>query len=70
VSAPRTNKIDPEWLRDFEAAARRPLRQRIDYAFVMTPKPVIYDTPYRVFDTMEDYRRWCRTALPGWLGYG
>jgi len=28
------------------------------------------DAPYRVFDTMEDYRRWCEQNLPKWLGYG
>ncbi len=61
--------IDPEWLRDFEAAARRPLRLRIEYSFIRTPQPVIDDKPYRVFDTMEDYRRWCARELPKYLGY-
>ncbi len=61
--------IDPEWLRDFEASLRRPLRARLDYAFVWTRKPVIDDEPYRVFDTMEDYRRFCRERLPAYLGY-
>ena len=61
--------IDPEMRRDFEAALRRPLRTRLDFAFIKTPLPVIDDEPYRTFDTMEDYRRWCRAALPAWLGY-
>ncbi len=59
-----------EWIRDFEAAAKRPLKQRLDYAFVKTYKPVMDDAPYRSFDTMEDYRRWCEENLPSWLGYG
>ena len=62
-------RIDPEWARDFEAALRRPLRDRFDLAFIRTPHPVIDDEPYRVFSTMEEYRRWCRSALPSWLGY-
>ncbi len=61
--------IDPEWRRDFEAALRRPLRERFGYAFVRTPMPVIDDEPYRVFATMEEYRRFCRERLPKYLGY-
>jgi hypothetical protein len=62
--------IPPEWLAEFEAAARRPLRQRFRYAFIRTHKPVLDDARYRSFDTLEDYRRWCETELPDWLGYG
>ena len=58
-----------QWEEDFEAAARRPLRQRVRYAFIHTYKPVLDDAPYRSFDTMEQYKRWCDT-LPDWLGYG
>lgn len=59
-----------EWIADFESAARRPLRQRMDYAFIRTYKPVLDDEPFRAFDTMEEYRCWCETHLPSWLGYG
>ncbi len=62
--------IAPEWLEEFEAAARRPLRTRFRYAFIRTYKPVLDDAPYRAFDTMADYRRWCEENLPDWLGYG
>lgn len=62
--------IPVEWLEDFEAAARRPLRTRMRYAFIRTYKPVLDDAPYRAFDTMEEYRRWCEENLPDWLGYG
>ncbi|MCZ6635515.1 MAG: hypothetical protein O7G87_19105 [bacterium] len=63
-------EIPTEWLEDFEAAARRPLETRMRYAFIQTYKPVLDDVPYRAFDTMEDYRQWCETHLPEWLGYG
>jgi hypothetical protein len=63
-------KIPPDWLADFEAAARRPLAQRFRYAFIHTYKPVLDDAPFRAFETTADYRRWCEANLPDWLGYG
>jgi hypothetical protein len=64
-------EIEPQrqWEEEFEAAARRPLRQRVRYAFIHTYKPVLDDATYRSFDTMEQYKKWCDT-LPDWLGYG
>jgi hypothetical protein len=62
--------IPAEWLEEFEAAARRPLATRMRYAFIRTYKPVLDDAPYRSFDTMDEYRRWCEENLPEWLGYG
>lgn len=59
-----------EWIAEFEAAARRPLPQRMRYAFIRTYKPVLDDAPFRAFDTMADYRAWCEANLPSWLGYG
>ena len=59
-----------QWQQEFEAAARRPLAQRLRYAFIRTYKPVLDDAAYRSFDSMEDYRRWCEQHLPSWLGYG
>jgi hypothetical protein len=60
----------PDWLAEFEAAARRPLSTRLKYAFVRTYQPVLDDAKYRSFETMEEYRRWCEENLPTWLGYG
>ena len=62
-------KIDPQWLAEFEAAAKRPLEQRWKYAFLKTYKPVLDDEPYRAWDTMEEYRQWCEENLPEWLGF-
>jgi hypothetical protein len=58
------------WIEEFEAAAKRPLPQRVRYAFIKTYRPVMDDEPFRAFDRMADYRAWCETALPSWLGYG
>lgn len=69
-AVPREGNIPAEWLAEFEAAARRPLRTRFRYAFIHTYKPVLDDEPFRAFDTTADYRRWCAENLPDWLGYG
>ena len=58
-----------EWEAEFEAAARRPLRTRMRYAFIRTYKPVLDDATYRSFDTTAEYRAWCEASLPSWLGY-
>jgi hypothetical protein len=63
-------QIPVEWLQEFEAAARRPLSQRLRYAFIKTYKPVMDDAPYRSFESTAEYRRWCNENLPSWLGYG
>jgi hypothetical protein len=70
VSSPDALTIPADLLADFEAAARRPLRQRMRYAFIHTYKPVLDDADFRAFDTTADYRRWCEKNLPDWLGYG
>ena len=62
--------IPAEWFEEFEAARRRSLETRFRYSFIHTYKPVLDDAPYRSFDTMEEYRRWCEENLPDWLGYG
>ena len=59
-----------EWRAEFEASLARPLEVRLKYAFIRTYKPVLDDAEYRSFETMEDYRNWCDTHLPKWLGYG
>jgi hypothetical protein len=59
-----------EWQAEFDAAARRPLELRIKHGFVRTYKPVLDDARFRSFDTMAQYREWCNTKLPWWLGYG
>jgi len=63
-------KINPEWLKEFEAARKRPFSVHINNSFIHTYKPVLDDAPYRSFRSMKDYRRWCEKKLPKWLGYG
>jgi hypothetical protein len=63
-------EVDSELIAEFEAAARRPLRQRMRYAFIHTHKPVLDDARFRAFATTAEYRKWCEEKLPSWLGYG
>jgi hypothetical protein len=54
----------------FEAALARPVHERIARGILSTFKPVLDEGPgVRVFATIEEYRRWCESALPDWLGY-
>jgi len=61
--------IDRQLLAEFEAAVKRPLKDRLDYCFIHTYKPVLDDSSWRSFDTMAEYREWCRKNLPSYLGY-
>ena len=71
---PRSTGVSPEelqeWEAEFEASARRPLKQRFRYSFIRTYKPVLDDAIYRSFETTAQYRDWCEENLPSWLGYG
>ena len=58
----------PEW-KDFDAAARRTLEEHIRNSFIYTFKPVLDEAGYRSFESMAEYRQWCKENLPDWLGY-
>jgi len=58
-----------EWEREFDAAARRSLQERMEYSFIYTYKPVLDDAKFRSFATMAEYKEWCRKNLPQYLGY-
>jgi hypothetical protein len=66
-------QTDQQALEAFREQCRRqmdrPLAVRIKYGFCRTYKPVLDDAPWRVFDTMADYRAWCETHLPDYLGH-
>jgi hypothetical protein len=70
MASEQLSTIPQDWLEEFEAAARRPLKTRFRYSFIHTYKPVLDDASFRSFAKMEDYRRWCEANLPDWLGYG
>ena len=47
----------------------RPLATRIKYGFYRVHKAVADDAPWRSFDSMAEYRAWCESNLPDYLGY-
>ena len=40
------------------------------YGFNYVYKPVLDDADWRSFESMAEYREWCRKNLPEYLGYG
>ena len=58
-----------EWRDRCRRQLDRTLKERMDYGFVRTYKPVLDDAPSRVFDTMAEYRKWCKNKLLHYLGY-
>ncbi len=60
-------------MKDFKEQCRRQLErsveQRIKYGFFRQYKPILDDAPYRVFDTMKQYREWADENLPRYLGF-
>jgi hypothetical protein len=69
----KAGKKTEDWRRQWREQCRRQLARptlaRIKYGFAWVYKPVLDDGPSRAFDTMEEYRRWCRAKLPRYLGY-
>ena len=61
-------------LDDFRGQCERNLERnvadRMRYGFNYVYKPVLDDVEWRSFDSMAEYRRWCRENLPEYLGYG
>jgi len=54
---------------DFIDGLSRTVEDRISLGFVPLKIPVIDEMPYRIFETMEEYRRWSERELPRFLGY-
>ena len=61
-------------LQDFreqcERSLKRSIAERMRYGFNYVYKPVLDDAEWRSFESMEEYRSWCRENLPEYLGYG
>jgi hypothetical protein len=54
---------------DFLDGLSRAVEDRISLGFVPFKVPVIDEKPYRIFETMQDYRKWAEKELPRFLGY-
>ena len=62
------------WRARFREECERSIRMSVDdrirYAFTYEYKPILDDAPWRSFDSIEEYSRWCDEHLPKELGYG
>jgi hypothetical protein len=56
--------------RQCERNLKRSVADRMRYGFNYVYKPVLDDAEWRSFETMAEYRQWCRDNLPTYLGYG
>jgi hypothetical protein len=54
---------------DFMDGLLRTIEERISFGFVPLKIPVMDEMPYRIFETMEEYRKWSEEKLPRFLGY-
>lgn len=54
---------------DFSDGLSRTLNERIELGFIIMKLPVIDEVHYRIFETMEEYRKWGNENIPRWLGY-
>jgi hypothetical protein len=55
------------WREQCRRQLRRPMSARLKYGFVATANR---ERVNRSFTTMSDYRSWCSTHYPSYLGYG
>jgi len=61
---------DEEHLKlDLMDGLARTVEERIGLGFMPFKIPVIDEMPYRIFETMQEYREWCEKELPRFLGY-
>ena len=54
---------------DFSDGLSRSVIERIGLGFIPMKLPVMNDQRYRIFDSIEEYRKWADQNLPRWLGY-
>jgi hypothetical protein len=60
---------DSKWAEQCRRNLERDTMAHIKYGFAHVHKPVLDDAAYRIFNSMEEYRRWCHRHLPRYLGF-
>ena len=65
-----TSDESQDFRRQCERNLERSVSDRMRYGFNYVYKPVLDDADWRSFNSMEEYRQWCREKLPKYLGYG
>jgi len=54
---------------DFQDGLSRSVDERIGLGLIPIRLPVMEDVPYRVFESLEDYRAWADREMPRYFGY-
>lgn len=54
---------------DFRDGLSRSVDERISLGLIPLGLPVIDDAPYRVFESLDDYRAWADREMPRYFGY-
>lgn len=54
---------------DIKDTLSRSAIERIKMGLFQMKMPVIDNMPYRIFETIQEYRLWADKNLPKWLGY-
>ncbi len=68
-ASPPSRSPDPAWAEQCRRNLERDTMTHIKYGFAHVHKPVLDDAPYRIFDSMREYRDWCHQHLPRYLGF-
>lgn len=58
-----------QWREQCKRQLKRSLKDRINYGFVYTYKKILDDVPFRVFNSIKEYKKWGDKNLPAYLGY-
>jgi hypothetical protein len=69
MEAASREKSDSAWAEQCRRNLERDTMTHIKYGFAHVYRPVLDDAPYRVFDSMQQYREWCHQHLPRYLGF-
>jgi hypothetical protein len=60
---------DREFREQCRRQMQRPIESRMLYGFCRVYRPVLDDATVRIFSSTREYRDWCASNLPEYLGY-
>ena len=58
-----------QWEFDCYDSLSRKIEERILLGFVLMKLPYFDEKPYRIFNTMKEYKEWLNKEIPRYLGY-
>jgi len=58
-----------KWRKQCKRQLKRSLKDKLNYGFVYIYKKILDDAPFRIFNSIKEYKKWCNENLPTYLGY-